>query len=44
MPSSGAEIFTTSPTLWVKPLPGAPRSSSGVNIVPMKSITPSGYW
>src|SRR5438445_719829 len=28
----------------VKPLPGAPRSSSGVNIVPMKSITPSGYW
>ena len=41
-PISGEAIETTSPHLWVKPLPGAPRSATGANMVPMKSTSPSG--
>src|SRR5690606_12327481 len=33
-PSSGAEMVTMSPTLWVKPTPGVSRSSVGANMVP----------
>ena len=33
-PSSGEDTVTTSPTLCVKPLPGASRSSTGANMVP----------
>src|SRR5437660_11475361 len=44
VPSSGAPMLTTSPVLWVNPLPGAPRSSTGANMVPMNRIMPSGYW
>ena len=43
-PSSPAETVTTSPGLWVKPLPGASRSAIGANIVPRNSTAPSGYW
>src|SRR5204862_2332619 len=42
VPISGAAMLTTSPTLCVNPLPGAPRSSRGVNIVPTNRTTPSG--
>jgi hypothetical protein len=35
-------MLTLSPALWVKPLPGAPRSATGANMVPMKSTSPSG--
>ena len=30
----GVEISTISPTWWVNPMPGCPRSSVGANIVP----------
>jgi hypothetical protein len=35
---------TRSPTLWVKPAPGASRSCVGANSVPRNSMKPSGYW
>ena len=38
---SGASIEPRRPSV-VKPLPGAPRSATGANIVPMKSTRPSG--
>ncbi len=41
-PSFGAAIVTISPVLCVNPLPGAPRSSTGANIVPRNSTAPSG--
>src|SRR3954453_1736580 len=41
-PSCGAAIVTMSPTLCVKPCPGASRSSTGANIVPRNSTAPSG--
>src|SRR5262249_12855163 len=43
-PSPGAEVLTMSPRLCVNPPPGASRSWSGVNMVPMNRISPSGYW
>ena len=41
-PSLSAEMRTMSPCLWVKPRPAA-RSSTGANMVPQNSSTPSGY-
>src|SRR5690606_12202796 len=43
-PSFSDETRTRSPTLWVNPLPGAPRSSTGANMVPRYRAKPSGYW
>jgi hypothetical protein len=41
-PSFSALTVTTSPGLWVKPLPGASRSATGANVAPRKSAAPSG--
>ena len=43
-PSRAERIVTTSPSLWVKPLPGASRSSIGANITDSQqhSSDPSG--
>ena len=42
LPNFGAAMVTMSPDLWVKPWPGASRSSTGANMVPRNSTAPSG--
>src|SRR5437763_10607292 len=41
-PSFGEDTVTISPSLWVKPWPGASRSSIGADIVPRNSTKPPG--
>jgi hypothetical protein len=44
LPVDGAAMRTTSPTLWVNPLPGAPRSWVGANIVRQAPAGASKSW